>query len=288
MGWWELCIDIPARKAERLSTLLFQRGASGVQEDFRLGETPPPRQPWDDGPAAVLPERRLLKAWFEDADQAAISQIVRRACGPDLGAVRWSPVPDTDWEESWKVNFPVIEISERLAICPPWDLRPGAIVLDPGQGFGTGQHPTTRQALLGLDRIADGEKTCLDLGCGSGILAIAAAKLGLTASGVDVEESAVADAAKNAETNGVVCEFSTRAIGDCEPADIVMANLHAELLTLFADDLYRLTRHWLVTAGIMAEKEAAVIAALTRPGWVIAERLSDGEWVSLRYQRASA
>jgi len=286
MSWWELSVRARREHVERLSGVLFALGAAGVQEDWLPGEAPPPRQPWDTGPPPPEPPERLLRAWFEDPDPAAVgAEVVDRAGGrmrPE--ALQWSPVREVDWEARFREGFAPIVVSPRLVVAPPWDAPEGAVVVEPGQGFGTGQHPTTRQALVALDALADAARTVLDVGCGSGVLALAAARLGLHARGIDVEAPAVEEARANATRNALQAEFSTTPLHEVrEPADLVLANLYAELLVALAPDLARLTRHALVLAGILAEKEDAVRAAF--PGWAAASRAQDGEWVCLVLRR---
>lgn len=283
--WWEIAIDVARRRFDRVSGALFGEGASGVQEEHRPGEAPPPRQPWDSGPPAKPTERVIVKAWFENPDREKISALVGSVAGLDAGPVRWSPVPEVDYEESWKANFPVLEVSPRITVAPPWDPRPGAVIIEPGQGFGTGHHPTTRMALRAIDALARPGATCLDVGCGSGVLAIAAARLGMIASGFDVEVTAISDAIKNAERNGVAVAFRADTIDHADPADLVVANLHAELIAMLASDLVRVTRGDLVLAGILADREALVTDALR--ALTVVERYVDGEWVGLHYRKAS-
>ncbi len=283
--WWEVAVDVARRRFDRVSGALFGAGASGVQEEHRPGEAPAPRQPWDTGPAPKATERVIVKAWFEDPDRERITATVAALAGLDAGPTRWSPVPEVDYEQSWKANFPVLEVSPRITVAPPWDARPGAVIIEPGQGFGTGHHPTTRMALRAIDALARPGATCLDVGCGSGVLAIAAARLGLTASGFDVETTAISDAIKNAERNGVAVSFRADTIDHAAPADLVVANLHAELIVMLAADLLRVTTADLVLAGILADREGLVTTALSE--LVLVERYVDGEWVGLHYRRAS-
>lgn len=271
-------------RVERVSGALFALGATGVQEDWMPGEAPPPRQPWDDGPPAREPDRCLLIAWFEDPDRAAIEAALRPLAGPVRPA--WSTVEEVDWDEAWKARFPPIVVSPRLTVAPPWDAPPGALVIDPGQGFGTGQHPTTRQALAALDALlapGHGARTALDVGCGSGILALAAARLGLSVRGIDVEEAAVREAAANAARNGLAARFDTTPVAAIDaPADLVLANLHAELVRALGPDLVRLTGRWLVVAGILEEREVVVHEALA--GLTPIARACEEGWVCLVFR----
>lgn len=283
MAWWELHLEGLARdRVEAVSERLFAAGAVGLEERWMPGEAPAPRQPWDRGPAAPEPSRVLLVATFEDPDRDALARKLR-SLAPDP---KWVEVVERDWEAEWRAGFAPVRISDRLTVAPPWDAPEGAVVVEPGQGFGTGQHPTTRQALAALDRLADGARTCLDVGCGSGILALAAARLGLEVEGVDVEPPAIRDAERNTALNGLRVAFSTtptRALSG--PRDLVLANLHAELVVQLGADLVRLTGGHLVVAGILADREALARAAL-EPALELVERSVDqGEWVCLVYRR---
>lgn len=282
MSWVALeLVGVSRADLDTVSEHLFALGASGLQEDHLPGEAPRVRQPWDSGPKPRPPSRILLRAWFEDPDKKTIEALVRGKA-PEL---RWEEVEEVDWEAEWRASIRPLVISPRLVIAPPWDAPPGAVLLEPGQGFGSGEHPTTRQALVALDALADQVRTVLDVGCGSGILALAATRLGLRAWGVDVEESAVADAKANAAKNGFDVPFSTTPVARLtEPADLVLANLHAELIVALGADLVRLTGEWLVLAGILADREDKVRRVLDEALECV-HREQDGEWVSLRYRR---
>lgn len=275
-------VGLPRTALDAASERLFALGATGLQEDFLPGETPPPRQPWDKGARPKPPSRLVLRAWFESPDRSEVEAALA-----DLSVeLRWEEVVEVDWEARWRESFPPLRISDRLVVAPPWDVPEGAMILEPGQGFGSGEHPTTRQALAAVDALADEVETVIDVGSGSGILALAAAHLGCRASGVDIEASAVADALQNAARNGLDVPFSTTPVSKLrDPADLVLGNLHAELIVQLHHDLVRLTGTWLVLAGILADREQLVREALDARLELV-HREQDGEWVSLRYRRA--
>jgi ribosomal protein L11 methyltransferase len=285
VGWQALVADVPRGLAERVSDLLFGLGSAGTEERFRPGEAPPPRQPWDTGPPPPAPQRLLVAGWFEDPDPDALVAALLRDLGDNASQVttRWELAPDTDWEEAWKRSFPVLPVSPRLTIAPPWEKVGGAVIIEPGQGFGTGHHPTTLACLRQIDALADDARTLLDVGSGSGILAIAGARLGLDATGIDVDPVAVRDAEQNAARNGVTVAFSTTPVEQAAPADLVVANLHAEVLTKLADPIVAATKRWLVMAGILADREPLVRAAYGAR-LDLAHREQDGEWVCLRWR----
>jgi len=286
MAWSELRVaPVPRGLKDVVANALFQLGAQGAQEDYLPGQAPPPRQPWDTGPLPPEPKSVVVKGWFEDEDRAA----VERALAPvfkntqPMPELTWSAVDETDWSTSWQAHFPALQVTERIRIVPPWEDPTGAIVIEPGQGFGTGQHPTTVGALRLMDPLLDEATSLLDVGCGSGVLAIAAAKFGVPGRGVDIAPEAVDEALRNAERNGVSIHFDQTPVAKLDtPADLVVSNVFAEALAEMASDLVRLTGRWLVLAGVLADREHLVRDALD-PHLDLDERTQDGEWVNLRY-----
>ncbi len=277
MTWIEARVSVSRGQIERVSALFFELGCVGLHEE----DGAQLQQIWEVGPAPPAPSRVLVRAYFEDPDRFAIGVALKEL---EL-SVDWAEVVETDWTESWKAAFKPLVISERLVVAPPWDAPPGAVVIEPGQGFGTGEHPTTRMVLAALDALADESDvtTVLDVGCGSGILALAAARLGLQAHGVDVDSNAVDEARENAERNALFATFDKTSIAELRaPADLVLANLHAEIMIPLAPDLTRLTRRHLVVCGILADREARVRDAF--PTLTLAARETSGEWVCLRYR----
>jgi ribosomal protein L11 methyltransferase len=271
---------LPRGDLVAVSQQLFSLGASGLQEDHLPGEAPPPLQPWDTGPPPAATPRMVVRAWFEDPDAQRITAELAHV----RAEILWSPVPDTDWEVAWRAGFTPIHIGDSLTVAPPWDAPEGALIIEPGQGFGTGSHPTTVQMLEAIVAHAPGLGTALDIGCGSGILALAAASLGLRAHGVDIETAAIADAMANATRNGLAVSFATTPIPELvTPADLVLANLHAELIVHFADDLVRLTGQRLILAGILVSREHTVRETLD-DRLQLDTRRQVGDWVSLHYR----
>lgn len=280
MSWRELRVVVPRSAAGHVSTALFDHGAAGVQEDWLPGEAPPPRQPWDTGPPPPLPDTQVLLAWFEGVDEAAIV----RALPASVTAASWSDVPEQDWENGWKDGFEPIHIHDGLVVAPPWNAPDGALIIEPGQGFGTGDHPSTRQALTLQEEVMDGVRTALDVGCGSGVLALAAARHGVRVRGIDVEPAAIADAHANAARNGLHGDFDTTPLDRIDGTwDLVLANLHAELLERLGTEILARTGRWLVCAGILSEK-ADRVRAVFEPHLELDRMIDDGSWVGLRYR----
>ncbi|HEX8067745.1 MAG TPA: 50S ribosomal protein L11 methyltransferase [Thermoleophilaceae bacterium] len=207
-------------------------------------------------------------------------------------AVRGEPVPD-DWAERWKRFHAPVLVGGRLWVRPPWEqeaIRPGVheIVIDPGAAFGTGAHPTTRLCLeLMLDLEPRG--SFADLGCGSGVLAIAAAKLGFRpVVALDAERAAVAATQANARDNGVVLDaverFDLRRAAP-PAADVVAANLMRPLLLRVAEALDEVPQA-LVASGLLAEEADEVAAAFARRGLRERGRLTDRGWSALLLRRS--
>jgi ribosomal protein L11 methyltransferase len=223
------------------------------------------------------------------------------ACGLETGPGRVSirTLPPEDWAQSWKRHFPPIEIGPRLLIRPSWSRRrprPGQalVVIDPGLSFGTGQHPTTAYCLkqLARNRQPGQRQSCLDVGCGSGILAIAAAKLGYApVAGFDLDPEAVRIARSNAAENRVAVRFHRADVGQLPLRgrgrfDVVCANLTSDLLLAQAPRLAgQLSRPGLlVVAGILTGQFAAVRAACEAMGLRLEGQQSVREWCSAGFR----
>lgn len=200
-----------------------------------------------------------------------------------------------DWAESWKRHFQPIEVSDRVLVVPPWITeRPdvaAVVEIDPGMSFGTGQHETTRACLGFVDALCaeKPDARMLDVGCGSGILAITAAKLGLSGiRGLDYDVASVSSAQENAEANGVAdaihFEAADLADGLEGEYDIVVANIFANVLIAFADTVTAAVAPGgaLVLSGILDAQFADVEARYAEAGFVVDERVTIGKWTSGR------
>lgn len=228
------------------------------------------------------------------------ARALRRAGLADVvSELSFRVIHEEDWAEAWKAHYDIERVG-RVVVRPAWKEytpRPGevAVALDPGMAFGTGQHPTTRMCLQALQEpIArlQGAKV-LDLGCGSGILAIAAALLGAgRVLAVDIEEQAVAATRSNAALNGLdgritVRQGSLDVAADWEPFDVLLANINAATLSALARGLAAALRPGglLVAGGIIAAREAACRSALAEAGLRVERTLAEGEWRTLLCRR---
>jgi ribosomal protein L11 methyltransferase len=231
---------------------------------------------------------RIRALLVQDADADAVLRAAAADAGlGEVPAHALEDVPEADWVRSSQAQFEPIRVSERLWIVPSWHAPPDPaainIALDPGLAFGTGSHPTTRLCLRWLERNVRPDALVLDYGCGSGILAIAAMKLGARAAvGVDVDPAAVAAARANASANGVAARF----VGSDAPldvvADLVVANILANPLKILAPVLAAHCRAGgrIVLAGILARQDAEVAAAYA-PWFDVAPFDGDDGWIAL-------
>jgi ribosomal protein L11 methyltransferase len=213
-----------------------------------------------------------------------------------IGDVRTRLIQDADWAEAWKAYFPVLRVGRRIVIRPTWRrhrAEPGDVVvaLDPGMAFGTGLHPTTRLCLAELERVADDGRVdgarVLDVGCGSGILAIAAARLGAASVlGVDTDPIAIEATTANAARNRLRRRITARHGSlptDAGPFDVVLANLIASVLVALAKLLAAELRPGgtLLASGIYHDREADVRTALRAAGLDVRGRSVEGDWIAL-------
>jgi ribosomal protein L11 methyltransferase len=286
-AWVELSVVVPSGLVEEVCALFGGLGAEGVQEDHLEGEKPAPRQPWDTGPEAPLPERMVVRGWWPGEMTTGLMETLQEVfadiAGAELGELR--PVPEEDWAEGWKKGFRRIEIGPTLVVAPPWEAKPGDLIIEPGMAFGTGEHATTLACLAGVARFARAGGRCLDVGTGTGVLALAAARLGMRAWGTDNDPLAVEASKKNAELNGLEARFDDSPLENIQdgPYDLVVANLFAEVLIALAPELLRLCGGTLILAGILADRADRVEAAF--PGFARMERTPAGDWVSFIFER---
>ena len=216
-----------------------------------------------------------------------------------VGDLTVQPREEEDWANAWKEHFHVHRVGRSIVIRPPWrpyETQPGdtVILLDPGMAFGTGLHPSTQLCLIAVEDLVRPGDRLLDVGTGSGILAIAALRLGAgSVLGLDVEEVAVQVARANGEQNGVGRDRFPLIVGTLGPEehygefDGVFANIIARIIQEMAPYLYESVRPggWLVASGIIVEREEEVRTALGAAGFVDITRGQMTDWVALRARR---
>jgi ribosomal protein L11 methyltransferase len=286
--WISASITTDAGHAEKLSDALFEAGAISVSvEDAEAGtefETPQFGEPGS--PETPLWRTSRVVALFEPSEDVG-ARIAEAQAKVSLGdtPVEYTEVAEQDWVRLTQSQFDPIRINERLWIVPSWHQAPDPaainLELDPGLAFGTGSHPTTRLCLEWLcDNVSHGDRL-LDYGCGSGILALAAAKLGAgEVVGVDIDERALEAAADNAARNGVTLRLASSKRAITETFDIVVANILTNPLCVLAPLIAGRVAAGgrLALSGILATQADEVIAAYapyialhvgaTLDGWV--------------------
>lgn len=282
---------VDAAKVSAVSDALLEVGAFSVDlADAQAGterETPIFDEPGQDLEVAFR-SNRVIALFAPEKNLRGLLERAMAASGisatPDY---KITEIPEQDWVRLSQSQFAPIRVSSRLWIVPSWHARPDPaainIILDPGLAFGTGSHPTTRLCLDWLDQHLSPGCSVTDYGCGSGILAIAAAKLGAArVQGVDIDEQAVLSSRYNAERNLVAAEFSNADEAPPEPADVVLANILSNPLKVLAPLLARLTVPGgsLVLSGILPP-QAADVADAYRPWFDIEAPAMDDGWVRL-------
>jgi ribosomal protein L11 methyltransferase len=291
MSWQSVRILVDSKQAEPLSDALMEVGALSVSlEDADAGtvdETPLFGEP--DYPTAELwPHSIAVVLLDENADVAATLAAAAKQAGiPVPAEYTIEIVAEQDWVRLTQSQFDPIPISPRLWIVPTWHDAPDSsainLKLDPGLAFGTGSHPTTRLCLRWLDEYLRGGETLLDYGCGSGVLAIAAAKLGASrVDGVDIDPQAVTSSRDNAALNNTTAHFCLPGELAAGVYDIVVANILTNPLKGMAPLLAGRVRAGgrLVLSGILAE-QAEDVMAVYRDWFVFDPPATDEGWVRL-------
>jgi ribosomal protein L11 methyltransferase len=291
MEWLEISVTSDNEGAEAVAEVLSRYAYRGVA--IEAGP-----EGWNAGPVVV---RAYLPA--DDRLRANKRRIEEALCHLDrirsVSVPSFRPVAEEDWVEAWKERLNVLRIGRHIVIRPSWRdyaPEPGDIViqLDPGMAFGTGLHPTTQMCLVALEELMRLEAAVLDLGTGSGILAIAAAKLGAGhVLAVDRDPVAVKTARGNLVTNGVQ-EIVSVMEGSLEEVsgnyDLVVVNILAKVIVEMMQEGLATRLHSggrLITAGIIADQESEVVAALERGGLTAIERQQREDWVRLVASRVT-
>jgi ribosomal protein L11 methyltransferase len=304
-AWLELSVEADVEAVEAVSEILGRvaPGGTSVEPAFELVE---------EGLGARIDPTRpsTVRAYVPARDPAAAERATAEAAEAlghlqafglrPIGELTTRIVHEADWAEAWKAHFPVMRVGRRIVIKPTWREHAAApddvvLDLDPGMAFGTGLHPTTRLCLAGIESAADrglleGARV-LDVGCGSGILAIAAAKLGAASVfGVDTDPIATEATLANAARNGLVDRIAARdgSLPSGEPPhDVVLGNLIASVLIALAGPLRDELRPGgiLLASGIFVDREAEVRAAFDAAGLAVTTRTVEGEWIALEAVR---
>ncbi|MDA8217966.1 MAG: 50S ribosomal protein L11 methyltransferase [Dehalococcoidales bacterium] len=296
MDWLELSCQVDREAVEPVSELFARHGrGAAIEEDVDSVEGEGPRTP---SPFVTVRTYLPLDEQADEKRLAIETGLWVLGMIRPVGALLVRTLKEQDWAEAWKAHFHVHRIGRRVVIKPSWreyDPQPDDIViqLDPGMAFGTGLHPTTQLCVETLDDYLKPGQQVLDLGTGSGILAIAAALLGASSVlALDVDPLAVDAARANAAANGLADSISVEngslpRAGITTPFDLIVANIIAHVLRDLAGPLAEALAPGglLVASGIIAEREAEVVTAFADTGLPIVERRQRGDWVALVARR---
>ena len=302
MAWLEITIDTEPGSVESVAAALTAGGFPELviedQEQFEtfLDEN---RAYWDyidEDFQQKLQGLSHIKLYLEDTDQGGLTRLEKLA--EKLGlALNIAQMPETNWEESWKENYPAVEVGENLIVVPYWSADDTAgrtpIILDPGLTFGTGAHASTQMVMESMEEIVKPGFRCLDLGSGSGILSIAALRLGAqSAIGVDIDPKAEDIARENAAYNNFGApEFAALTGNVTEDRklmerlseseyDLVLVNIVADVIIGLAPVLpkFLTERSTLICSGILDVRLAEVVAALEAAGLTVTRTRAKEDW----------
>ena len=317
MAWLEMTVSTLPGTIEDVAGALTAAGFSdlvledqGEFEDFLEDN----RAYWDyidEELQQKLQGLSCIKLYLETTDTAGLERLKGALAAMRQSHSQWGslelgvkPLPDTDWEESWKENYPPQPIGHSLVVLPYWqadvETDRKKVILDPGLTFGTGAHPSTQMVMEFMEQLVQPGHHCLDLGSGSGILSIAALRLGAAAAiGVDIDPKAEDIARENAAYNGFSAPEFTAITGNVTEDkammerlasaryDIVLVNIVADVIIGLAPVLpHFLTENSLVLcSGILDSRLQDVVAALERAGLQILEVRAKEDWRSLCAKR---
>lgn len=306
MDWLEITVETNTASSDIVSEALIAQGAAGTQIIDRA-DVPDPAKPhgyWELIDASLIdamPQNVHVKAWFQDSDDLNARVTALREhlaslpalCGMDMGSLNmsFSGAKDDDWAEVWKKYYKPFRAGKSLVIKPSWEpyapLEGDKVIeLDPGMAFGTGMHDTTAMCIALMESCYRGGRV-LDVGTGSGVLAIAAAKLGAQeVTAVDIDPMAVRVATENVEKNGL-SQCVTVKRGDLlsgldVTCDLAVANILADVIILLARPLIAHLNEGgiFICSGIIKQREDDVVRALAMAGYDLFVRRQRGEWLA--------
>ncbi len=304
MEWLEVTFTAEPQWQDIISQVLLDQGVQGLEivdpEDFRrVYEKNRCLDYADDGFIESFGNKTIIKAYFQSGRD---EELLRKQLGEAISHFIPEPLPepvirrrdDSEWKDSWKQYYKTFSISNRVIIRPSWEniLPPdGKIVieLEPGMAFGTGTHETTRMCAAFLDDLVKPGDRVLDLGCGTGILGIIAAKLGAqSVTCVDIDDAACNTARDNIRKNnagsnvGVIQGELENA--EAEAYDIIVVNIIADVILSLIPRLkyYCGKKTNILLSGIIRERRPEVVEAAEKQGYRLVQELVEGEWVALR------
>ena len=298
--WLELSVYAPREFVEPLTSLFLKYGHAGVAVEEPGGFNPDEGEsPPDSGHVRVVTYLPVGPTTRSREGSIDVGVRLMAQLGP-VSMLQSRDVDEADWQNAWREHFHILHVGSRTVIVPTWrsySPSPGDVVieLDPGMAFGTGHHPTTTMCLAALEELVSPGCSVLDLGCGSGILSIAAARLGASdVLALDIDATAAETAAANVRQNGVdavvtvgegtLPHLSLRPGG----YDIVVANISSTVIGDLASSIARAARHGgtVVASGVLDQSRGPVVERLEEAGLSLEGVEVDGDWVAMRLVRA--
>lgn len=312
MKWSELSIHTTNEAIEPISHILHEAGASGVviEDPFELTKERQDQfgEIYQLNPDDYPEEGVIVKAYLPvnsflgetvDAIKESINNLIIHNIDIGINKVTISEVNEEEWATAWKKYYHPVKISEKFTIVPTWEIYTPVssdeliIELDPGMAFGTGTHPTTVMCIQALERTVQPGDRVIDVGTGSGVLSIAAAMLGAEdVRAYDLDEVAVTSARLNIKLNkvsGKVTTSQNNLLDGVEEnsADVVVANILAEVILRFTDDVARVVKPGgtFIASGIIQQKKDQVKEGLIQSGFEITETILMEDWVAIIAKR---
>ena len=311
MAWLEITVNTVSEKINSVVTVLTARGFSDLviedQEEFEtfLEEN---RAYWDyidESLQEKLQGLSHIKLYLEDTDKAGMERLEKAVQELKL-TMTVAPLAEVDWEESWKDNYPPQEVGEKIVVLPYWRADEETdrlkVILDPGLTFGTGAHPSTQMVMEKMEEVVRPGFACLDLGSGSGILSIAALRLGAeSAIGIDIDPKAEDIARENAAYNGFAAPEFTALTGNVtedkdlmaklaeKEYDLVLVNIVADVIIGLAPVLpeFLTERSTLICSGILDTRLDDVMTALKQAGLTVTAVKEKEDWRSVTAKLAA-
>lgn len=294
--WLELSVRAPREFVEPLTSLFLKYGHAGVAVEEPGGFNPDEGEsPPDTGHVRVMTYLPVGPTTKSREGSIDVGVRLMAQLGP-VSRLRSREVDESDWQDAWREHFHVLRVGSRTVIVPTWRSYEPAeedvvIELDPGMAFGTGHHPTTTMCLAALEELVEPGCSVLDLGCGSGILSIASAKLGASeVLALDIDATAVETATANVRQNGVgavvAVDEGTLPHPSLRPGgyDIVVANISSTVIGDLAPSIARATGPGgaVVASGVLEQARGQVVERLNEAGLSLDRVDVDGDWVALR------